>query len=222
MKILVADDHPLYREALVSVLDGLGPDNHIIQAETYHEVIERVSDHNIDLDLILLDLYMGTGDWGPVIEKLRLCQPGTPIIVVSGSDSRADAERAIRAGSCGYIPKTMKKEEMLSAIQLLMTGQISIQPRIEQRATKSSDSPAATPGNPGNRVALLTDRQREVLAEIGAGKSNKLIARQLGMTEGTVKLHVAAILKCLGVENRTQAAVVAHQLNSVPQGSESK
>lgn len=222
MNILVADDHPLYREALISVLDGLGPDNHIIQAETFHEVIERVSDCNVDLDLILLDLYMGSGDWGPIIEKLRLCQPGTPIIVVSGSDSRADAERAIKAGSCGYIPKTMKKEEMLSAIRLLMTGRVSIQPRIEGRATEPFDSSAVPSESPGSRVALLTDRQREVLAEIGAGKSNKLIARTLGMTEGTVKLHVAAILKTLGVDNRTQAAVVAHQLNLVPQRYQSE
>lgn len=221
MNILVADDHPLYREALVSILDGLGPDIHIIQAETYGEVIERVSEGDVDFDLILLDLYMGSGDWAPIIQRLRLCQPGTPIIVVSGSDSSADAERAIRAGSCGYIPKTMKKEEMLSAIRLLMTGQISIQPRGE-RAAEPSDTPVFRTDSAGSRVALLTGRQRQVLAEIGAGKSNKLIARALGMTEGTVKLHVAAILKCLGTENRTQAAIVAHQLKFVPRGFESK
>lgn len=222
MNILVADDHPLYREALVSVLDGLGPDIHIVQAETYAEVIERVSSHNVDFDLILLDLYMGAGDWSQIIEKLRLCQPGTPIIVVSGSDSPGDAERAIKAGSYGYIPKTMKKEEMLSAIRLLLTGQISIQPRGGRRATDPSDAPATKPDSADNRLALLTGRQRDVLSEIGAGKSNKLIARTLGMTEGTVKLHVAAILKCLGTENRTQAAIVAHQFNSGPQGSERK
>lgn len=216
MNILVADDHPLYREALASVLDGLGPDIRIFQVETYDEVIERVSDRNIDLDLILLDLYMGAGDWGSVIEKLRLWRPGTPVIVISGSDSRKDAERAMKAGSYGYIPKSMKKDEMLSAIRLILTGGVCVQPRSLGPATgEGEESDAAVRHDDiDGRLALLTNRQRDVLIEIGAGKSNKLIARALGMTEGTVKLHVAAILKCLGMSNRTQAAIVAHQLNT--------
>lgn len=220
MKILVADDHPLYREALASVLDGLGPGVEILQAETFDEVMESVSDPNVGLDLILLDLYMGEGDWGAAIEKLRLRRPSTPIIVISGSDCRKDAERAMKAGSYGYIPKSMKSDEMLSAIRLILTGRVCIQPRELGSATAPADAPGVKSDETGSRLALLTNRQREVLAEIGAGKSNKLIARSLGMTEGTVKLHVAAILKCLGTENRTQAAIVAHQLKAAPAGSE--
>ncbi|CFX30462.1 Two-component response regulator [Candidatus Filomicrobium marinum] len=222
MNILVADDHPLYREALASILDGLGPNIRIFQAETFDEVIDCVSTINVDLDLILLDLYMGSGDWHSVVEKLHVCRPTTPVIVISGSDSRVDAERAMKAGCYGYIPKSMKKDEMLSAIRLILTGRVCIQPRNDGRPTNQSDPPAIKPDSEDARIALLTSRQRDVLAEIGTGKSNKLIARSLGMTEGTVKLHVAAILKCLGTENRTQAALVAHQLNAAPHGSESK
>lgn len=222
MNILVADDHPLYREALASILDGLGPNVRIFQAETFDEVIECVSTVNVDLDLILLDLYMGAGDWHSVVEKLHVWRPATPVIVISGSDSRTDAERAMKAGCYGYIPKSMKKDEMLSAIRLILTGRVCIQPRNDGRPTDHSDPRAVMPDAEDGRIALLTSRQRDVLAEIGTGKSNKLIARSLGMTEGTVKLHVAAILKCLGTENRTQAAIVAHQLNAAPHGSESK
>lgn len=219
MNILIADDHPLYREALSTVLDGLGPGIRIFQAETFDEVVEQVSDRNIDLDLILLDLYMGAGDGGAVIEKLRVWRPRTPVIVISGSDSRKDAERAMKAGSYGYIPKSMKKDEMLSAIRLILTGGVCVQPRDMGPAAAFSDVPFSPTDEIDSRIALLTARQRDVLTEIGAGKSNKLIARTLGMTEGTVKLHVAAILKCLGMANRTQAAIAAHHLNAGAQSA---
>lgn len=218
MKILVADDHPLYREALASILEGLENDIHVTQAATLAEVVERVSAYGVPFDLVLLDLYMGAGDWRGVIETLSRSCPTTPVIVVSGSDSRDDAERALRAGARGYIPKSMKKEDMLSAIRLIMLGGVRMQPRDDERAPDLRDTAAhgLTHGDASSRIAMLTSRQRDVLIEIAAGKSNKLIARSLGMAEGTVKLHVAAILKCLGTENRTQAAIMAHQLSLTP------
>lgn len=214
MNILIADDHPLYREALAAVLDELEPGVKIFQADTFDDVIGCVSDMDVELDLILLDLYMGLGDWGAVIEKLRLCRPATPVIVISGSDSRRDAERAMKAGSYGYIPKSMKKDEILSAIRLILTSGVCVQPRDTQACCQPDMPVMMNRDDIGSRLAALTARQRDVLAEIGAGKSNKQIARSLGMTEGTVKLHVAAILKCLGMANRTQAAIIAHQLNT--------
>lgn len=216
MNILVADDHPLYREALASILDSLGPNIRVVQAATYDEVIEYLSNHSVDIDLVLLDLYMGEGDWAAKIEKIRSRRHDTPIIVISGSDSRKDAERAMKVGAYGYIPKSMKKDDMLSAIRLILTGGVCIQPRDENSQSHPSNISPVSQDDIYGRLSQLTNRQREVLAEIGAGKSNKLIARSLGMAEGTVKLHVAAILKCLGMENRTQAAVMAHHLNVIP------
>lgn len=216
MKILIADDHPLYREALASVLECLGPDTKICQAQTFDEVVDQVSDRIVDFDLILLDLYMGPGDWGSTVKKLRNCSPRTPIVVISGSDSRADADRVMDAGCCGYIPKSMKKDEMLSAIRLILTGGVSVKPRDLRPDQRLSHPAAAKRDDVENPLHLLTSRQKDVLAEIGAGRSNKLIARSLGMAEGTVKLHVAAILKCLGISNRTQAAIMAHRLNLAP------
>lgn len=220
MNILIADDHPLYREALASVLECLGPDVSIYQAETFDEAVDQVSDRIVDFDMIILDLYMGSGDWCSTVEKLRHCSPSTPIVVISGSESRTDAERVMDAGCCGYIPKSMKKDSMLSAIRLILTGGVSVQPRDlgpEQRLPYPVAEKCDEVGNP---LHQLTSRQREVLAEIGAGRSNKVIARSLGMAEGTVKLHVAAILKCLGTSNRTQAAIMAHRLNLAPDATD--
>jgi len=214
MNILIADDHPLYRQALATILSELGPDVHALHAETFDQVVERISDLEIPLDLILLDIYMGMGDWCAVIEQSRQQRPETPLIVISGSDSRKDAERAMRVGSYGYIPKSMKKEEMLSAIKLILMSGVCVQPRELGGNARPAEGTEILDPDLGNRLASLTARQRDVLAEIGAGKSNKLIARSLGMTEGTVKLHVAAILKCLGMANRTQAAIVAHRLHA--------
>lgn len=218
MNILVADDHPLYREALASVLEGLEGDNSVTQAATLDEVVQHVSEGALSFDLVLLDLYMGAGDWRGVIDTLSRSCPTTSVIVISGSDSRDDAERALRAGACGYIPKSMKKEDMLNAIRLILMGGVRIQPRDDERTPGVPDTAAKglLPGDASSRIGMLTNRQRDVLIEIGAGKSNKLIARSLGMAEGTVKLHVAAILKCLGTENRTQAAIIAHQINLTP------
>lgn len=214
MDILIADDHPLYREALATALDGLEPDVRVHQVATFDEVLARVSDPSRAFDLILLDLYMGAGDWSAAIEKVRLCCPRTPVIVISGSASRVDSERAMQAGAYGYIPKAMKTEEMLSAIRLIVTGGVCVRPRDMTADTGRLGVPITRHDDIEGRLSLLTARQRDVLVEIGTGKSNKLIARSLGMTEGTVKLHVAAILKCLGMVNRTQAAIVAHQLGA--------
>lgn len=211
MNILIADDHPLYREALAAVLGELGPEVHVSQAKTFDDVIACVSDTGIEFDLILLDLYMAGGDWCAVIEDLRERRPATPVIVISASDSRGDAERAMKAGSYGYISKSLGKDEILSAIRLILTSGVCIQPRDSGIGESRPEAPGAIHDNMDRRIASLTARQRDVLAEIGAGRSNKLIARSLALTEGTVKLHVAAILKCLGV-NRTQAAIVASRM----------
>ena len=211
MNILVADDHPLYREALATILGELGPGVHILQAETFDDVTDRVSDPDTELDLILLDLYMTGGEWGAVIEDLRERRPGTPVIVISGSDSQKDAERAMKAGSYGYLPKSLDKDQILNALRLILTGGVSVQPRT--RRFRREGGTACD--DIDSRIASLTARQWEVLVEVGAGKSNKIIAQSLGMTVGTVKLHLSAILKRLGAANRTQVAIIASQIKPI-------
>lgn len=204
MNILIADDHPLYREALGSMLMELDSNVNILEAETFQEVESYTDNIEVQIDLILLDLYMSDGDWKQVISDIRNTRPDTPLIVISSSESQEDANLVMESGAHGYIPKSLGKDEILHAIQLMISKEISIRPRIST-PIKVSDINQA--------INYLTPRQREVLIEIGAGKSNKIIARELNMTEGTVKLHVAAILKTLGVQNRTQAALIATQIN---------
>lgn len=225
MRILIADDHPLYREALATVLMDLDENVQILEAGTFDEVVQHTAgDEGTPLDLILLDLYMSGGDWGTVIADLHRQRPEIPIIVISASDSRRDTERAMRAGSFGYIPKSLGKQEILSAIRLILSGSVSVQPRSDD-SSQCEALQGVGLGHDRNelraRIANLTPRQRDVLREIASGKSNKLIARALNTHEGTVKLHVASILKCLGVANRTQAAIIANRLDSDPDEFES-
>lgn len=216
MKILIADDHPLYRQALATVLLDLDEDVQILEAGTFHEVEAFIASMETPFDLILLDLYMSGGDWGAVIAELHRQRPETPIIVISASDSRRDTDRAMRAGAFGYIPKSLGKQDILSAIRLILSGNVSVQPRPEDASPWEAPQGAGLEHERNElraRIADLTPRQRDVLREIAVGKSNKLIARTLNMHEGTVKLHVASILKCLDVTNRTQAAIIVNQLD---------
>lgn len=216
MKILIADDHPLYRQALATILADLDEDVQILEAGTFDEVVEHTASEETPPDLILLDLYMSGGDWGTVIADLHRQRPEIPIIVISASDSRRDTERAMRAGSFGYIPKSLGKDEILGAIRLILSGSVSVQPRPDDPSQCEVLHGVGLEHDKNElraRIANLTPRQRDVLQEIAAGKSNKLIARTLNMHEGTVKLHVASILKCLDVANRTQAAIIANQFD---------
>lgn len=216
MKILIADDHPLYREALATILTDLDRDVQILEAGSFHEVMALSTEAEPPFDLIMLDLYMSGGDWEAVIADLHQQCPATPIIVISASDSRRDTERAMRAGAFGYIPKSLGKQEILSAIRLILSGSLSVRPRPDDTPQPHGTEQEHDRDEWRSMIANLTPRQRDVLKEIAAGKSNKLIARALNMHEGTVKLHVASILKGLGVANRTQAALIASQIDVDP------
>jgi DNA-binding NarL/FixJ family response regulator len=206
MNILIADDHPLYREALELVIKELDDEVVIHQAETFHEVLSQIDNHGVKLDLILLDLYMEGGNWKDIISKLAHEMPEVPVIVITSSESHEDAHQAMEAGAHGYIPKSLGKQDILNAINLIRSQNISIYPRLRENNEHHKGEEEHE-----RAIAKLTPRQREVLIKIGAGKSNKIIARELSTTEGTVKLHVAAILKTLGVTNRTQAALISNR-----------
>lgn len=206
MNILIADDHPLYREALELVIRNLEDGLNIHHAESFQEVLQWIGEPGEKLDLILLDLYMGGGDWRDIIKILTEEMPETPVVVITSSESTEDAHQAMAAGAHGYIPKSLGKQDILNALKLIRSQNIAVYPRLNSRTGDEgvADEHAAA-------ISKLTPRQKEVLSKIGAGKSNKIIARELSTTEGTVKLHVAAILKTLGVTNRTQAALISNR-----------
>lgn len=191
------------------VLSSMDASHEIMEAGDYPEALARTESlargaPEAGLDLILLDLNMPGMPWGEGLERLKAAARDVPIVVLSASDDRRVVMRAVRMGAAGYIPKTSSSQGMMKALELVLRGGVYLPPAMldDAAATEPSDSPGP----------VLTPRQREVLSLLAAGKSNKEIARMLDLSEGTVKLHVTAILKALGVANRTSAVVAASQL----------
>jgi len=207
MRILIIDDHRLFREAIGHVLRGLDEKIVLIEAGTAEEGIGMVR-HYKDLDLILLDLGLpGMGGLSSLPRLLELA-PAAPVVVVSGSAGDEDVRSAIGAGAAGFIPKTASSHELASALRVVLSGEIYVPPHLIS-AVDGDAAPALAPA--GVRTTSLTPRQAEVLQLMGDGLSNKSIASRLDVSEGTVKLHVNAVLRALNARNRTEAVVEANR-----------
>jgi DNA-binding NarL/FixJ family response regulator len=210
LKILIADDHELFRDGLRLVLGDLGPDLTVIEASGYDQTLE-ITNQEEGLDLVLLDLVMPGMPWSEGLGAVKRRLPTVPVVILSASEDRRLVLEAVRLGASGFIPKTSSSKVMLSALRLVMSGGVYLPPALIDETVVSSRDPMV-----GADLSLeatpLTPRQREVLALLGQGKSNKEIARILNLSEGTVKLHVTAILKALNVSNRTGAVVAASRL----------
>lgn len=213
MRILVADDHALFREGLRYILKDLSDDVEVIEAETRAEA-SRILEDGQTVDVVLMDLNMPGMDGLGSLKEFVECFPDKQVVVLSASEERSDVRRALGFGAKGYIPKSSSREVMVSALRLVLSGGTYLPPFLLQDGPESaaSGASAATNGDAGAGNAGLTPRQQEVLNCLALGKSNKEIARQLGLAEGTVKIHIAGILKALKVNNRTQAVIAAGKL----------
>jgi DNA-binding NarL/FixJ family response regulator len=214
VKILVVDDHPLIREAMRSVLQQLDSDIHVLEAGNCDDARAIVA-REPDLALVLLDLRMPGTSGLDGLEALREQHPGVPVVVLSASEDRNEVIRALDLGAMGFIPKTQPSRVMIGALRLVLSGGVYLPAEVmSQPATAQGVAETDTPYQPRpTAVDLgLTPRQTEVLALLVQGKPNKVICRDLNLAEGTVKIHVAAILKALGVMNRTQAVVAVSRL----------
>ena len=221
MRILIGDDHLLFREGLRRLLEQLSADAEFVDASTFDEVLASAASASTDIDLALIDLQMPGWPGFRGIETLRGHLPKTPIVVVSASESVSDMKAAFEHGASGYIPKSSSVKVMLGALNLVFSGGVYVPPA----ALLSPDGAdgAGLAQTPSGRygTASLTHRQWEVLNCLREGKSNKQIAYELGLSEGTVKIHVTAIFKSLGVKNRTQAVIAAAELERTQVGAES-
>ncbi|MCZ6812424.1 MAG: response regulator transcription factor [Alphaproteobacteria bacterium] len=219
LRILIADNHPLYRQGLSRLVTELEPETELIEAGDFPDAIKSAREKG-PFDLVLTDLRMPGMDEFAGVRALREAAPSVPIVVVSGFETRANIEGALAAGAQGFLPKSVSPAVMLNALRLVMLGEIYVPPSLFSSEGKPADAVLA--GLDRTRSALgaqanslmLTQRQLEVLALIGQGLSNRDIANRLTISEGTVKLHVGAILKTLGVSNRTQAALLATELGT--------
>ena len=214
IKVLVVDDHPLILEALRHVLIQLEADVLVLDASTA-EAGRQLIDGHPDADLLLLDLTLHGSDGFELLGDLRAAHPAVPVVVLSASERHVDMLRALDMGAMGYIPKSATKNVMLQALRLVLSGGIYVPAGAighDPAAGRMAPGPATPAPRPSPRELGITDRQAEVLACILQGLPNKLICRRLDLAEGTVKIHVAAILRALNVHNRTQAVIEASRL----------
>lgn len=208
---VVADDDPLFRLALASVLTDHFGIAHVHQAASYDDALEILAERPA-VRLALFDLAM-PGMGGPAnLAAVRECHPDVITIVVSGSVRREDVFLSLRSGVHGFVPKGTSVEALVKALRMILDGFVfvpSFITRIEAVPANGSGGHAAGRETGGSSVGTLTLRQRQVLDLIVAGRSNKEIARSLSLGEGTVKIHVTAVLRTLGVPNRSAAAAWA-------------
>lgn len=205
MKLLIVDDHPVLREGLAALLAHAAPDTIVLQAGSAREALGLVEVH-ADLDVVVLDLVMpGMGGLSALAEFGRV-RPDVPVIVLSSSEDPQDARKALAQGALGYVPKSASQHALLSAIRLVLNGELYVPPlilgdmvNIRQVRLQRRD---------GSAGSALTERQLEVLRRLSEGQPNKIIALDLALSEKTVKAHITAIFKALNVVNRTQAASV--------------
>jgi len=204
MKILIVDDHSVVREGLAALLCQSRDDVAVLQAQDGNSALTLV-EGNRDLDAVLLDLSMAGLGGMPTLLEFGRRYPDLPVIILSSSEDPQDVRQAFASGALGYIPKSATPKTLLSALQLVLQGNVYVPPFVlEEQAFVPSQTLSASSASP-----KLTERQIDVLKLLGSGLSNKEIANELGLSEKTVKVHVTGIFKALNVINRMQAASAA-------------
>jgi DNA-binding NarL/FixJ family response regulator len=212
MKVLIVDDHPLIRSGVTAMLAH--HERHIVvrEARQLGEALGMLGEENETPDLILLDLNLPDSTGLRTLATIREAAPHTPVVVLSADDSKGTILGSLDCGAQGFIPKTMDPELIWAALGIVLAGGIYL-PRealgdsgaIQFGACSADDSPSTS----GNRLQelCLTDRQIDALRMLVQGHPNKVIARELGITEATVKAHISAVLRAMNVASRTQAVI---------------
>jgi DNA-binding NarL/FixJ family response regulator len=204
--LVIADDHPLFRDALRQAVASVIPGAKIDEAGSFEE-LTALLERGIEADLILLDLSMpGISGFSGLI-YLRAQYPAIPVVIVSASDDGATIRRSLDFGASGFIPKRFGVETLRDAILKVMEGDIWIPADTDLSAVVDPDMTRLR-----DRLVTLTPQQVRVLMMLSEGLLNKQIAYELGVSEATIKAHVSAILQKLGVESRTQAVIAAGKI----------
>jgi DNA-binding NarL/FixJ family response regulator len=211
MKLLIVDDHAIVRDGLAAVLRLIGPDTEILQAGDAEAGLRLAQEH-LDLDAVLLDLEMPGGDGLSAVPEFGKRRPDLPVIILSSSEDPQDVRRALALGALGYVPKSALTQTLVSALQLVLAGDVYVPPLMLAAVGAASDTAGVPDPAP---LGPITDRQLEVLRLLSTGLSNKEIGRALGLSDKTVKAHVTTLFKTLRVVNRTQAASAARRARLV-------
>ncbi len=215
LRVVIADDEPLVRQGLRLVIERESTLDVVAEAADGAEAVELVRAHRPDL--LLVDIRMPRLDGIEATRRVAadpaLAATRTVVLTTFADDALLVA--AVRAGACGYLLKSMPPEEIRSAVLAAAAGQTIVAPRLVERLLREYSS-VRVPASP--RLDRLTERESTVLQEIAAGRSNAEIGSRLYVSEGTVKTHVASILRKLELRDRTQAAVAAYELGLVRPG----
>jgi DNA-binding NarL/FixJ family response regulator len=199
MKILVVDDHPLIVHALEQVLPDLDGDLAVLAAADRDETLSLLARHP-EVALVLLDLALPGAHGLDLLAELRRIFPRLPVVVLSATHDRATIGAALAAGARGFIAKTSDAADMLDAVRTVLAGGKHVTRDVAPTRPRAIDGVNI-------EVLGLTQRQSEVMLLLAQGKPNKMICRDLQLSEGTVKVHVSAILKALNVHSRSQVIV---------------
>lgn len=203
-RLLIVDDHPLFRKGVVQLVEATGNFTLVGEASSGAEGIAMAHAHQPDM--ILLDLNMKDMSGIEVLKALKAADLDSRVIMLTVSDQREDLVAALRAGADGYLLKDMEPEDLVLQLQEAARGQTVLSPALTgllAHALRQDVHPRTS------AEARLTDQEQKIIERIAAGKSNKLIARELGIAEGTVKVHVKHLLKKLNLKSRVEAAVWA-------------
>lgn len=213
MKILLVDDHRLFCEGLRHLLAQLDGHVEVLEAERCDSAIS-LAESRSDLSLVMLDIAMPDMDGCDAMRIFSARCPTLPVVMLTASDSARDMRRAFDAGASGYIPKSSSASVMLGALRLVLAGGIYVPPSLAGIPATQPVLPDSVDANDGNHGVpdKLTARQKEVLQLLQEGMSNKQIAVRMALSEATVKVHMSAILRALGVHSRTEAALKARAL----------
>jgi DNA-binding NarL/FixJ family response regulator len=197
MNVLIVDDHPMVRDALAQTVQALADHVEVCQAADYVGLMGALT--RTGFDLALLDLQIPGMDGVAGVQRIRTAAPMLPLVVVSGQEDGDTIRAVLAAGAAGFVPKTSSASVMVGALRLVLAGGVFVPQQLL----------AAVPAATRSAGSGLTPRQLDVLHGLLKGLPNKLIARELGLTEGTVKIHIAAILRVLQARNRTDAVLRA-------------
>lgn len=204
LKLLVVEDHALVREGLLATLKNLGAETQTFGVPDANAAISVLETE--DIDMMILDLMLPGTKGQTFLPVVRRRFPTVPVVILSALDDADTVSRVMKAGASGFVSKSGSSAELLEALRAVLSGEIYLPPKLRELTSRSET--AHGEGKPLAQRFGLTAAQARVLELLAEGSSNRQIGELLGLTEGTVKIHVSAIMKAMGVNNRSEAALM--------------
>ena len=212
MKVLIADDHALFRDGLSVHLEQIDPKAVIFQAGNFSQALKIAGDEK-KLDLVIMDLDMPDMNWEEAIKDIKEKSSDARFVIMSASEDNRNIRKSLEYGVCGYIPKRSETKVITGALKLILDGGTYLPPSVIEAG--SSAGAMSKNGSSSSNGKKLTNRQSQVLELVAQGLSNKQIAYEMGVSEATVKLHINALLRAVGATNRTQAVIIAQKMGLI-------